>query len=644
MDGLMGMEQANRTTVKAFPRTPKHEKAALAATESIRFCLQNNFYDETRSQAFDNLLNECAAGVEVVWDKKKDDISIRHILFDRLIWDPLSRRKDFSDARYLGQFVVMDMDEAQALYPDAKEILDDTIGAKDERWYDAKRERVKIVELYWHEGEDVKYACFTKGGYLKGSRVSPYKNEIGETEWPYEFASLFVGANGFRYGASYQLLGVQDEINKRRSKALHLMSVRQTFGAAGAVPDINKARNELAKPDGHLEVAHGEFGKDFGILPTGDMAQAQFKLLEESKAEMDAVSYSAAAAGKDIRNMSGVALRSREAASQTELAPVFNVLKHLDIRVYRKVWNRIRQYWTDNMFIRVTDEERNLKWVGLNKPTTKGALLLERAQEQGLPPEALQKIQLQIQQNPKEFEQQVIDNEIADLDVDLILDDAPDSVSTQIEDFQVIGEMVKSGFPMPPEAVIEASPLNNKDKILKMMKEAPQVPPQIQKQMQEVQDQLKKMQEEGQKLQQENQQLKLAAHDKSQKSQIDREDAMAMLQLKRDIATAEIEIKREQADKGAELERYKAELEMATPSEVTTKDGKKTQASPVITRIINDSLVGPLMGIQEALQQLVQLQTETLSVLQRPKQISLSDIERDAKGRPVGAVVTPTLQ
>ena len=56
------------------------------------------------------------------------------------------------------------------------------------------------------------------------------------------------------------------------------------------------------------------------------------------------------------------------------------------------------------------------------------------------------------------------ENDIATLDVDIIIDEVPDTITTQIEDFQVLGEMVKSGFQMPPEAVILASPLSNKER------------------------------------------------------------------------------------------------------------------------------------------------------------------------------------
>ena len=510
MDGLMGMERANRTTAKAFARTPKHEKGANAATEAVRFVLDDNFFNQKRSAAWENLLIEGTGGLEILVKPKGDNdykVIINHIQWDRLIYDPHSRSKSFSDSpRYLGQVVWMDFDDAVEKYRDKQDLLEtmqagSTTYEDKPRWMDNDRKRCKIVELYYRDKGDWHYACFTRGGFLKGPMKSPYVNEEGETEHPYEFASLFVDGEGDRYGAEKQLIPIQDEVNKRRSKALHLMSVRQVRWERGAVDDINKARAELAKPDGVLETTPG---MEFEILKTGDMAAAQFNLLAEAKSEIDAVSYNAAAAGKDNRNMSGVALRNRELSGQTEVAPMFDVLKHLDIRVYRKVWNRVKQYWKAEKWIRVTDDEHNLRWVGLNKPVTKGEMLLQQAQEAGAPPEQLAQMQAQLKADPMMQEVVSTENDIANLDVDIIMADAPDTVSQQVEDFQTLGEMVKSGFQMPPIAVIEASPLSNKDKIIKMMKEAPQMPPGLEEKMKQMQDGMQKLTEE-------NRQLKMGA-------------------------------------------------------------------------------------------------------------------------------------
>ena len=682
MDGLMGMEAANRTTAKAQPRTPKHTAGATAATEAVRFVLQDNDYATLRSATWENLLLEGTGGVEVIAEDvgKEIRITLNHIMWDRIIYDPHSRRKDFSDARYLGQVVWMDYDEAVALYPEAKDILE-TMQSNTQtyddrpRWMDTTRRRVKIVELYYYSADgEMYYACFTRGGWCKSPKISPYVNEEDETEWPYEFGSLFVTTEGVRYGAAFQYLDVQDEINKRRSKALHLMSVRQTFGTAGAVADVNKARAEMAKPDGHVEFAYGELNKDFGVLPTGDMAQAQFNLLTEAKMEIDAVGYNAAASGKDQRAISGVALRQRTQASQTELAPMFNVLKHLDIRVYRKIWNRIKQYWKAEKWVRVTDDENNLKFVGLNAPTTRGEQLLKQAKEQGVPPEAMQQLMQRVAQDPT-MQEMVTENDIAELDMDIIMDDAPDSVTQEVEDFQAMAEMVKSGFPLPPEAVIMASPLSNKDKILKMMKEQPQVPPKMQEAMEKMQEQMQKAAEEIQKLQQENQALKqdqqaeaakmqMQAQAEQQKMAAEEQKAQAELQLKAQTQAAELELEKQKAAAQIELERMKAEAQLqlqgvkiqgdqqakAAELEFDQKCRSEDEAAKRAESVKSEE-VSAVPNFVKALEQITETFAKALEGQQKalmaiataasqPKNVQLGGIQRNSEGALTGASAT----
>lgn len=678
IDALKGMEKTTKSTARAFPRTPMHEKAAEAATESIRFVLQDNTFDQIRSDAWDNFLVEGTCGAEVIVEPQDDDyrVTINHLMWDRLIFDPHSRRKDFSDARFLGQVVWMDYDEAVAMYPDARDVLE-TMQAGSQtyddkpRWMDRSRRRVKIVELYYYRDDgEVWYACFTRGGYVKAPKKSPYVNEEGETEWPYEFQSAFVDRQGGRYGAVMQLLDVQDEINKRRSKALHLMSVRQVRLERGAVDDVNKTRQELAKPDGVVETTPG---MEFEVLKTGDMAAAQFNLLTEAKMEIDSVGANAAVQGKDKTVQSGVALQRRQQAGQTEVGPLFDGLRYWQHRIFRKVWNRIKQYWKSEKWIRVTDDQQNLRWVGLNKPMTKGEMALQQAQEQGAPPEALAQLQAQIAQDPTM--QEVVDthNDIAELDVDIIIDEVPDVLTAQIEDFQVLGEMVKSGFPMPPEAVIEASPLSNKSKILKMMKEAKaqQVPPQIQEEMKQMGEKLKALQEENVALKadQQTEGAKLAAKQQQQQAEFQLKAAaqQAELQLARERAAAEIELKRLTAAADLEIERQRMSMEndhrekqMAMDKEagdrkVAIDVAQKRAADPNFAETLDmprtadllGKVVEKLDGLGEALAGIAALQKQALEVgqaslaaFERGRTVSVDGITRDADGMPIGAVIS----
>jgi len=329
---------------------------------------------------------------------------------------------------------------------------------------------------------------------LKEAKVSPYKNEEGETCWPYEFASAFVDRDGNRYGAAMQLLDIQDEVNKRRSKALHLMSVRQVRLERGSVEDVTKTRQELAKPDGVIETTPG---MEFEVLKTGDMAAAQFNLLTEAKQEIDAVGFNAAVSGKLEGSQSGVALKTRQMAGQTELAPLFDTLKAWDIRVYRKVWNCIKQCWTEEKWVRVTDEEENVKFVGLNKPVTKAQQVLEAAKKQGIPPEQLQMLEQKLAADPM-MQEMSLQNNVAELDVDINIADAPDVESMEVEQFQGLAEVIKSGAPPGlVEALIMSSQIPHKERVLKNLRGDQQVPEPVKKQMAQMQEEMKKLGEEN---------------------------------------------------------------------------------------------------------------------------------------------------
>ena len=695
MDGLMGMERANRTTAKSYPRTPKHEQAADAATEAIRFVLDDNAYPQKRSSAWDNMLVEGTGGLEVVVKTKGDlKITINQIPWDRLIYDPHSRRKDFVDGRFLGQFKWLDYDLALDEFPDGKDVLESMFQGSQTfddkpRWLDAKRKRVRIIELYFRKEGDIHYACFTGGGYLKTQQISPYKNEEGETEWPYEFASLFISLDGDRYGHAMQYLDVQDEINKRRSKALHLMSVRQVAFMKGAVEDPNELRKQLALPDGAIELTQ-PIKDTFEVLQTGDMAQAQFNLLAEAKLEIDAVGYNAAASGKDMRAMSGVALENRKVASQTELAPMFDVLKHMDIRVYRKVWNRIKQYWKDEKWLRVTDDQASLRWVGLNAPITKGEMALQQMMEQGVPPEQIQMAKQQIAMDP--MMKEVVDtrNDIAELDVDIVLADAPDTVTMQVEEFQMLGEMVKSGVPIPPTAIIEASNLKDKHKILKEMRAGVQIPKEVQEQMEKMKEEMLALKEENQqmkadqqtdmaKIQQQSQakqaELQLQSQVQSEEIRLQREKAQAEIELKKAVAEADLQIEGakmqmehehkqkefamegEQMEKEHSREREKMAFEQKAKMAEKMPDAdfqkyydaeiQQTEAMPKIMEGLSQAFA----QMQQALEQIASLQGEnlkvsqaTLQAIEKTKSVSISGVRKDEFGQITGASISTRLQ
>lgn len=571
---LLGTEVRTRTDPSAAPRTPQHEDGATAATDALRYVADKEDLPQTFSEAFESMAIEGYGGavveveqtatpvpiagettitptddgaevsdVAIAKVESKVDVKVRPVPWDRLIYDHHSRRWDFEDARYLGVVVWLDRADAEATYPDSEEALeaavsnststDETTDDRPRVWTDGKRDRVKVVEMYYQQAGEWYFCHFTKGGYLVEPRKVPFVNEEGESVCPLVMVSCFVDRDNNRYGLVRNMVSPQDEVNKRRSKALHLLNMRQTIGEEGAV-NVTETKTELAKPDGHIT---RQPGMDFQLLPTGEMAQGQLTLMQEAKGEIDTIGPDAGVVAGSSAGQSGRAVLARQQMASLELEKVFDRFRHFKTEVYRQVWYRVRQFWTDEKWLRIRDddERKGFRFVGINQQMTKGQRLMQLLQ-MGVPfesavsqlqiqeaPMVMQQVQMQaqaVQQQtgqpipPEAIQQQVMammmqtpsaqepftNNDITKLEVDILLTEAPDTAVVQQEEFEELVQMAGQGLPISPEIIIEASHLRNKKKLLEMMRQPnPQAQEAAQMQAQMGQAQLQKTASEAQR-------------------------------------------------------------------------------------------------------------------------------------------------
>ncbi len=536
IDSLIGFEKRQRTDPKAFPRTPKHESEAESATDALRFVCDQNRFQQIRSGVAENIFVEGlgAATVGVRQGRDGFDVVITRVPWDRYYRDMHSRERNFSDAAFHGVVVWMDEEDAIALYGRDDVIgacYDSSIGSEtyDDRpkltWGDTTRRRIRVLQHRWKEKGVWQQATLCRGGFLRDPQVSPYLDENGNPECDLIAVSAYVTRENERYGEAWQMLSAVDEINKRRSKALHRLSVRQVVAEKGAVASVRAARAELAKPDGYVEV-NPQFKFEIQDAANAGLAQGEMALLAEAKAELDTSGVNPALEG-DRDAPSGRAQEVQQQAALSELTVPFEALREWSLAIYRASWNRVRQFWTEERWVRVTDDEKNLRWVGMNKPVTVEDEL-RAAQEEGRQPDP------RLAMMPAEAVLR-IENPVAELDVDILIEDGPDSVTIQSEQYAQLVELKKADpTAIPTEMVIEASQLRNKDRILERMKSGG-IPPQVQQQMQQMQEALQKAQTD------------LA------QAQGDQQQAQAEHALK----MAELALDRERLN----LERFKAETE-----------------------------------------------------------------------------------
>jgi hypothetical protein len=327
---LTGMERKQRSDPKAWPRTPSEEERADAATQALRFVADDTGFAMIRSSVFEEMLVEGYGGAEIGLEddgKGGANVTITHVGWDRLWHDPHARALDFADARHLGMVLWMDRDQLLELYPDADDTITDSFaehfGSYDDKpgivaWRDNTRERVRVVQCYWQERGEWWGATISRAGFLAEPQKSPFKDRKGRSACPLLLQSAYVDRDNRRFGMVRDLISLQDELNKRRSKALHLLSVNRVIADHGAVDDEDAARREMAKPDGWITKNQG---MELIVTPGGDLAMGQFKLLEHATAEMQVKGPNAAMSGTDSRDQSGRAILAQQAGGAAANEP-----------------------------------------------------------------------------------------------------------------------------------------------------------------------------------------------------------------------------------------------------------------------------------------------------------------------------------
>jgi hypothetical protein len=468
VDFLKGYEQAQRVQPRVLPRTPAHEQDAEGCEQALRYVSDNQRFDHKRSRVWDNLLVEGMAGYRVAIKQNRKgevDVVLDVVPWDRMFFDPHSSAPDFSDAGYLGVVKWMDYDEAVAQYPDGVEALESTLASvsnsdtfddkpKYSLWADKKRKRVRICQIWVKKHDEWQFAEFTKGGILKAGR-SPYQTDSGESDCELVFGSAYVNRENDRYGLVREMIGPQDEINKRRSKALHLLNTNQVVAEEGAVRDVEKARREMARPDGWVTISPGYTDK-VKIETRLDLATGHLQMLQEAKNEIDLMAGNIGLQGGHTQSKdaaSGKAILASQQSAMMEVAPLMDALRDMDLRVFRAVWNRIRQFWREQKWVRVTDDEKNIKWVGLNVDPMQVQMLAINN------PEAAQKVAGSVAN-------------LAEMDCDIIIDDAPDGITSQMEQFQALVSLKQfdANGEIPMKALIAAMPnLHNKEQVMAQM-------------------------------------------------------------------------------------------------------------------------------------------------------------------------------
>lgn len=552
---VIGIEDDTRVVPEAFPRTQMDEDDANACTDILRAASDLAGFEDVRPDVLENMAIEGRGAAilepEVTTDEsgEKDiDWILKHLPWDQYAHDARSKKRDFTDARWKAAVVWMDLDDAIAhpVYGKHADVLrqavekcqgyDGVYSEKPQIWAARKPDRIRIVHMCYRESGKWAECHFIKDQYVVKPRWSILRDPKGR------HLCRIIAAAAFRsratqdspswcYGAMRGMISSIDQINKRKSKALWMLTMGQTWMESGVIEDPPSKpgiQTAVAQPDSVITVVRGAMVEGrVKVERNLELAQGQTQLLQEAQAELDRSGPSAPVVGGDTRVRSGKAELIQQQVGMRELAPMFKSLRKWEKTVFRYLWYAVRRSWTYEKILRVQDEAERTgyRYVWVNRKMTRWQRFqdllgknvpIDRAiASLGLPQvEALelftqvqQAAQMQVQQmippgaQPQQEQllpilQQAVmvalerhptmqeaytQNKIGEIDIDIVLDVAPDVTTLQTEQFEKITEMIGTQvLQLPPSVlaklVIEASQLRNKKALLKMLDPPPPDP------------------------------------------------------------------------------------------------------------------------------------------------------------------------
>lgn len=422
---LIGTERRTRRDFKILARNSQSKEAendALVKTKLLKYLDDVNRSPFSRSQAFDDAMKAGMGWLEVGISTDPDDepVFVRHEAWQHMLHDSVSTTKpDLSDSRYLFRFKEVDLDVAEAYFPDKitelrrAATLGDLNGmgepGYDEwngawptgapvaadgtpmRWITSTvdtlnpRQRVSLVECWYRvptrervkggtSSQDrtrmtMRVAIFTKHDLLLDA-PTPYNHQRFPFVpiWAYRRKST-----GLPYGPIRNIRGPQDDLNKRMSKSQFILSVNQIRMEKGAIDkkvmDVEELRDEVASPDGVAIFADGALsGGKVQVREHGDIAQGHLALADRDSQAIRSVSgVTMEQRGQSASGASGKAILAKQDQGQMVTAELFDNTLLAHQLEGELVLSLVEQFYTEEKTFSVTGERFALDYQTINK-------------------------------------------------------------------------------------------------------------------------------------------------------------------------------------------------------------------------------------------------------------------------------------
>lgn len=428
---VIGSEKRGRTDFKILPREKEDSRPAELKTKLLKYLSDVNRLPFARSRAFEDAIKVGIGWLEDGAQDEDDGEPIysRYESWRNILFDSASTELDMSDARYVFRTKWVDEDVAKALYPGREAHIEDSVvdasmyGSFDMVDGDVpmdfmefdrtnysvartlvthKRRRVRLIECEYRVPQKVDRL---KGGTFKGEIYDPndprhteavqmgysvvvskvmmrvrvahmtVKHLLWEGASPYRhnrfrFTPIWCyrrGRDNLPYGMIRSIRDIQDDVNKRASKALHILSSNKVVMDEGALPDgvtLDEFAEEVARPDAIIVKRQG---KELVLNAERDLAAPHLELMSRGINMIQQVGgVTDELLGRTTNAVSGVAVQKRQEQGSLATNKPFDNLR-LAVQMQGELQlSLLEQFCSQEKSFRVTNERGAPEYLKMN--------------------------------------------------------------------------------------------------------------------------------------------------------------------------------------------------------------------------------------------------------------------------------------
>lgn len=382
---LLGYYSTVVNTVQVLPENMRDVDTAILLDDIAKYTLRtNNFLAEGDKIKLSAIVAGFMCSYIDVKDTGKKDqfgrpirkITINHVPDTEVVLDPLSRKEDYSDARFLHRFKWLSEDQVVKLY--GKKVLD-----KLQTYYN----HLNIDEAeftYAYNGEFTGYYKIFNNYLIVHTIIEDdegktwsihwsngyelYRKEIThkEVKFPYRVHKLHSSDKTEYYGIFREVIETQKSINQALIKIQLMVNTQKAFVEEGAVDNIEEFTDQFNRVNAVIEV------QDLQGIRVENLTREvldQYTVIDKALDRVQRIlSINDSFLGMAYASDSGRKVKLQQNATITALRYLTARIEQFYRLLGTDIVNLVKQYYTAHQALLITDEAVGQRWIEINKP------------------------------------------------------------------------------------------------------------------------------------------------------------------------------------------------------------------------------------------------------------------------------------